>query len=58
MAASERKHNSVEKQIVLMFIVMDDWYMVILDAIAGVAAAKQQYQAVKVFRKNMQNRDV
>lgn len=32
--------------------------MVILDAIAGVAAAKQQYQAVKVFRKNMQNRDV
>lgn len=58
MAASERKHNSVEKQIVLMFIVMDDWYMVILDAIAGVAAAKQQYQAVKVFRKNMQNQDV
>lgn len=58
MAASERKHNSVEKQIALMFIVMDDWYMVILDAIVGVAAAKQQYQAVKVFRKNMQNQDV
>lgn len=58
MAASERKHNSVKKQIVLMFIVMDDWYMVILDAIVGVAAAKQQYQAVKVFRKNMQNQDV
>lgn len=61
MAASKGKHNNLEKQIVLMFLVIDDWYEVILGVsvvIVGVAAAKQQYQAVKVFKKNMQSEDI